>query len=205
MTRRRRGMFEWIFTRGKNFEDPVEQDTNYLTDYDGRTGQRKEDDEVFSGKEGAKGSEADEKTADALAKDRSQSQRPRRPFPQNLHFISQSILSEQLREEIWRRVRVDGKSIRNVSVELGVEMRRVGAVVRLMEIQNQWRAEVSSHSLLSRILPLLGMNIQIRLVLHTSVMVIYQNKLQLSDSKSNKISPNPLDDSLRRHADDAAL
>jgi len=40
-------------------------------------------------------------------------------------------------------VKVDGKSVRTVSVELGVEMRRVGAVVRLVEVERRMRADVS--------------------------------------------------------------
>ncbi|RMZ88939.1 hypothetical protein DV736_g3830, partial [Chaetothyriales sp. CBS 134916] len=57
------------------------------------------------------------------------------PFPLNPHFISQSIPSEALRVEVWRRVQEEKKSIRQVSVELGVEMRRVAAIVRLMELE----------------------------------------------------------------------
>jgi hypothetical protein len=66
-----------------------------------------------------------------------------RPFPLNQHFVSESVLSEPLRQEIWKRVKVDGMSVRTVSVELGVEMRRVGAVVRLVEVERRMRADVS--------------------------------------------------------------
>jgi len=38
----------------------------------------------------------------------------------------------------------DGKSVREVSAELGVEMSRVGAVVRLKEIEKEWMRIVSS-------------------------------------------------------------
>lgn len=37
----------------------------------------------------------------------------------------------------------DGKSVREVSVELRVEMSRVGAVVRLKEVEKQWKSIVS--------------------------------------------------------------
>ena len=66
-----------------------------------------------------------------------------RPFPLNKNFMSESILSEELRQEIWRRVQIDKKSVRTVSVELNVEMRRVGAVVRLVELENQMKRNVS--------------------------------------------------------------
>ena len=64
------------------------------------------------------------------------------PFPMNPHFVSESILSEALRLEVWKRVMVEKKSVRQVSVELGVEMRRVGAVVRLVEVEKRMRAKV---------------------------------------------------------------
>ena len=138
MTKLRRDMFSWLRSRGKNFVEPVEDNTNYLTDYDGKGFRRADEERV-----GAADQQADE------AKGRRPIRmRPRFPFPLNEHFVSQPILSEALREEIWRRVTVDKKSIRIVSIELGVEMRRVGAVVRLFEVEKQWRAEVSRHELL---------------------------------------------------------
>jgi hypothetical protein len=66
------------------------------------------------------------------------------PFPLNKSFVSQPVLSDDLREEIWKRVMQDGKSVRVVSAELGVEMSRVGAVVRLKEIEKEWEQTVSS-------------------------------------------------------------
>ena len=69
-----------------------------------------------------------------------------RPFPLNSNFVSQSILSEDLRNEIWKRVQEQGKSVRQVSIEMGVDMRRVAAVVRLVEVERRMRAEVSTHS-----------------------------------------------------------
>ena len=66
------------------------------------------------------------------------------PFPLNRSFISQPVLSDELREEIWKRVLQDGKSVREVSAELTVEMSRVGAVVRLKEIEKEWERTVSS-------------------------------------------------------------
>lgn len=64
------------------------------------------------------------------------------PFPGNRKFISQSVLSEELRELIWTKIMQDAKSVREVSAELGVEMSRVGAVVRLKEIEKEWERAV---------------------------------------------------------------
>lgn len=52
------------------------------------------------------------------------------------------MLSEELRNEIHNRVVEQGKSVRAVSVELGVDMRRVAAVVRLVELEKKWVKEV---------------------------------------------------------------
>lgn len=111
-TRLRRRMFAWLDGPGENFRHPLPNATNYLTSYDRRGNLNTRE-------------ENDPK-----------------PFPLNPLFISQSILSESLRLEIWRRVKEEGKSVRQVSVELGVEMRRVGAVVRLVEVERRMRAEV---------------------------------------------------------------
>ena len=66
-----------------------------------------------------------------------------RPFPLNPNFVSEPVLSEELREEIFRRVVVQKKSVMAVSVELKVDMRRVAAVVRLVSLERQWRSQVS--------------------------------------------------------------
>merc|ERR1711964_541538 len=61
-----------------------------------------------------------------------------KPFPLNGAFISQPVLGGMVKEEIWFRIMIEGKSVREVSTELGVEMARVGAVVRLKEIEKEW-------------------------------------------------------------------
>ncbi|PYH95327.1 hypothetical protein BO71DRAFT_377729 [Aspergillus ellipticus CBS 707.79] len=62
-------------------------------------------------------------------------------FPQNLMYRSESILSEDLRNEIYDRVVRQKRSVRAVSVELQVDMRRVAAVVRLVELENRMKEQ----------------------------------------------------------------
>ncbi|KAL8383597.1 hypothetical protein RB595_010679 [Gaeumannomyces hyphopodioides] len=62
----------------------------------------------------------------------------RTPFPLNPHFQSYPVLSEELREEIWQRVMLEGEPMLSVSAELGVDVRRVAAVVRLKEVEWDW-------------------------------------------------------------------
>lgn len=70
-----------------------------------------------------------------------------RPFPLNPNFVSEPILSEELRNEIHRRVVDKKQSVRAVSVDLGVDMRRVAAVVRLVELEKRWKQQGKSLAL----------------------------------------------------------
>ncbi|KID69278.1 Ribosomal protein S35, mitochondrial, partial [Metarhizium hybridum] len=60
------------------------------------------------------------------------------PFPQNPLFRSQPVLDEQTRELIWEKITQRGESLKAVSAEMGVDVRRVAAVVRLKEVERQW-------------------------------------------------------------------
>jgi hypothetical protein len=73
-------------------------------------------------------------------------QRPQRlrPFPQNPTFESQPVLSEELREMIYLKVVRDQLSVRTVSTLMGVGMERVGAVVRMKQMERDWVHKVSS-------------------------------------------------------------
>ena len=67
---------------------------------------------------------------------------PDQPFPLNPFFRSQPVLDEAAREMIWRRVVQNKDPLKAVSAELGVDVRRVGAVVRLKELEKQLEAKV---------------------------------------------------------------
>lgn len=64
------------------------------------------------------------------------------PFPLNKYFRSQPVLSEDLREAIYQRVKRDGATVSLASVEFGVSNERVGAVVRLKQMEKEWVAQV---------------------------------------------------------------
>lgn len=112
-TRHRARMFEWLNGPGAALKYHIPGSTNYLTDLKLRS----------SG-------------------DDTETSRSPKPFPLNPHFVSEKILSEDLRNEIYERVAVRKKTVREVSVEMGVDMRRVAAVVRLVEMEKRWRNEV---------------------------------------------------------------
>jgi hypothetical protein len=108
-------MFTWLNGEGAALKNHIPGQTNYLTQLRYRR----------SGED-----ENPERTG------------PSRPFPLNPSFVSEPILSEELRNEIYERVVRKKKSVRAVSVELGIDMRRVGAVVRLVELEKRMRQQV---------------------------------------------------------------
>lgn len=156
-------MFDWLQGPGRGLRHPLKGSTNYLSAYDSRgqltrlrdkdedkdpntpTSRRQEGSDAEVGpireREGTRSlHENGGKEEDALPPERS---RDLRPYPLNSHFKSQPVLSEDLREEIWRRVQEAGVNIKVVSAELGVSIERVGAVVRMKEVEKRWLAEVS--------------------------------------------------------------
>lgn len=79
------------------------------------------------------------------------------PFPLNQAFKSEAVLSEELREELYRQVVVRKMDLQGVSAAYGVDMRRVAAVIRLKTIEKQWIEEVSSTLSFSLTLPQLSL------------------------------------------------
>jgi hypothetical protein len=88
-----------------------------------------------------------------------------RPFPENRSFISQPVLSEELREMIYLKVVRDGLTVRTVSTLMGVSMERVGAVVRMKQMERDWVKHVSH-------LPFLQHHAQ-----HSTMMITFKNRL----------------------------
>ena len=151
-------MFRWLNGPGSVFRDPLPGSTNYLNAYDangnlirlknrsdaeddegGVKGNNEEGLSAIPGEEAVKddsknyinGKAVPRETADDLM-----------PFPLNKGFRSQPVLSEALKDEIFRRVTVERKSVKVVSAEMGVEMSRVGAVVRLKSVEQEWTRTV---------------------------------------------------------------
>ena len=162
-------MFRWLNGPGNVFRQPLPGSTNYLNAYD-RSGNllrvdnsnvaqsRKSGDDEKKKDEG-EDTEIDLETS-SIKKKRAQRPSPEArmkgaplpketredlmPFPMNREFRSQSVLSEQLKDAIYKKVTEQGKSVRDVSATLGVEMRRVAAVVRLKALEKEWEEQVCS-------------------------------------------------------------
>ncbi|EAQ90030.1 hypothetical protein CHGG_06649 [Chaetomium globosum CBS 148.51] len=67
-----------------------------------------------------------------------------RPFPNNPNFRSEPVLSSEARKMIWEAIMVKGMPLKAVSAEFHVDMRRVAAVVRMMEIEKKYEREVTN-------------------------------------------------------------
>ena len=169
-TRVRDDMFRWLNGPGAVFRHPLPGSTNYLNAYDrdgnlirapnqspGKTEQKKEeeDDEINEDEdeeidddgeivpkktEEKKRVEVKEtKEGPRLPKEKAEDLRP---FPMNRQFRSQPVLSEELKDAIYEEIMEKGQSVRSVSADLGVEMNRVGAVVRLKAVEKEWEKQV---------------------------------------------------------------
>lgn len=64
------------------------------------------------------------------------------PFPSNPAFKSYPVLSENAREMIYQRVIENEDPIMVVSADLGIDHRRVAAVVRMKAVEKEWEREV---------------------------------------------------------------
>lgn len=151
-TRQRVEMFRWLDGPGRVFKNALPGSTNYLNAYDQHGGLVRAGGvppgEAGTMKKTSKRRREEESEEDiAEGKEENLLEDPGRlpkeepedlmPFPMNQNFRSQPVLSEELREEIYRRVMVERQDVRTVSASLHVEMRRVGAVVRLKALEKE--------------------------------------------------------------------
>lgn len=156
-------MFRWLEGPGSAFRDPLPGSTNYLNAYDASGNLIRASEARSARREDAGVSPAavpgEDETAGSLGEKNIAGERdlPKEgpqdlmPFPLNREFRSQAVLSEELREEVWRRVVQEGKSVKVVSAELGVEMNRVGAVVRLKSVEKEWIKQVRPSHVVNRL------------------------------------------------------
>lgn len=198
----REAMFRWLNGPGNVFRHPLPGSTNYLNAYDRsgnllrakdasledekeKGGNRKKD-----GREEHQDDEGGGADASSMTKNSSRPSRGTKndraglpketaedlmPFPLNRQFRSQAVLSEELKDAIFKMVMEDGKSVRDASAALGVEMRRVAAVVRLKAVEKDWETKVRQSLLVSstciEFTTISMMRTNIRLVLKTSTLV----------------------------------
>ncbi|OBT41885.1 hypothetical protein VE00_07396 [Pseudogymnoascus sp. WSF 3629] len=121
-TNLRRRLYSWLNGPGAAFKEPMEG-ANYLGAYDNKGNLRR-----------AAFATPGEPLPPPGGADL-------RPFPRNADFVSQPVTSEPLREAVWEKIMKNGLSVKEVSKELGIEMSRVGAIVRLKEVEKAWQRQ----------------------------------------------------------------
>ena len=135
----------WLENQGRNFLNPLPGSTNYLGAYDSK-GRLKR----LARDAPEDGSDSSQSATSTNGMSNSQKPLPQEnnadfaPFPRNPYFRSQPVVNEAMREAIWEKIMKDGQSVKTVSAELGVEMSRVGAIVRLKEVEKEWIRKVST-------------------------------------------------------------
>jgi hypothetical protein len=117
-------MFNWLNGPGAALKEPMEGSANYLGAYDSKG--------MLKRARNARGETIPPASGSDL-----------KPFPRSDSFVSQPVTSEALREAVWEKIMKHGLSVKEVSIELGVEMSRVGAIVRLKEVEKEWQRQVS--------------------------------------------------------------
>ncbi|PNS20213.1 hypothetical protein CAC42_5663 [Sphaceloma murrayae] len=149
-TRLRRRMYAWFNGPGRNFREPLPGSTNYMGAYT-QEGKLKRVDAAGRGQDEdmedeQQGEDRDDGLGDGGEKKAKNELPPERtgdlrPYPLNENFMSQSVLSDEMKELVFQKVVEKGESVSAVSVELGIDMRRIGAVVRLLTVERNWVAE----------------------------------------------------------------
>ena len=164
-TQLRREMFKWLHGPGRVFRDPLPGSTNYLNAYDKdgqllrtllrrRMNQDGEEEEQRENREEDRDDDGEievqesnramggghfQKKPDSIP---TETASDLKVFPNNSNFRSSPVLNELSREEIYRRVVGRGEKVKAVSMDLGIEFDRVGAVARLKAVEKQWIEEV---------------------------------------------------------------
>ena len=147
-------MWRWLNGPGAVFKEPLPGSTNYLNAYDAngkllratksRSSSARSDDQESEPEQADISSDNIEKNIASGRPIPKEAAVDLIPFPLNRSFRSQPVLSEEFKDEIFKQVVEDDKSVRTVSADLGVEMSRVGAVVRLKSVEKRWVEEVRS-------------------------------------------------------------
>lgn len=117
----RRNFREWLKTDGAHFKAPPEEGPRYLSPYLSKRRDYKEG--------------------------RYEKQRP---FPTNPGFRIAKVLNERARQTIWTKIMQEGETIKAVSAEYGIDVRRVAAVIRLQEVEKDWVKQVSTRLIITR-------------------------------------------------------
>ncbi|KAI0999654.1 hypothetical protein K3495_g8542 [Podosphaera aphanis] len=160
-------MFQWLSRIGQKFKEPMDDTPNYLGAYSPDGSLRRVVERVMTHRRQTERlrelikkkpekseellrelEEREKKFADERNTPPELTRRDMMPFPANKDFVSEPVLGPWLQNQIWEDVMLHGMTVREVSAQRGVEMSRVAAVVRLLEVERLWKEqgkEISSN------------------------------------------------------------
>jgi hypothetical protein len=151
-------MMQWLETEGRAFKRPAPAGgPNYLKRRNARRRDGRDSDndarnaaalEAQDATDAALGKEMEIQDGESYMRKLASNQglaqkKPQRPFELNPYFVSLPVLSEMLKETIYKYVAVDGHSVRSASEHFRVSVERVAAVVRMKQIERNWVKTVS--------------------------------------------------------------
>lgn len=64
------------------------------------------------------------------------------PFPHNLHCKTASVISDKLKQKLYNEVVVTGTLPQELAHKYGIKLTRVEAIVKLQQIEKEWREKV---------------------------------------------------------------
>lgn len=67
---------------------------------------------------------------------------PLQPFPQNQFTQTAKAISPEIKEKIVKEVEEDGKHTQEVAHKYGIKLPRVEAILKLQQVEREWKAEV---------------------------------------------------------------
>lgn len=65
------------------------------------------------------------------------------PFPLNPLFRSDPVLDEESREAIWQRAMEKGHALKEIAYDVGADVRRIAAIIRLKQVEKNMVNDVS--------------------------------------------------------------
>ncbi|EDO17391.1 hypothetical protein Kpol_1060p47 [Vanderwaltozyma polyspora DSM 70294] len=63
------------------------------------------------------------------------------PFPENPHCVTNYIISDELKQKIYKEITNQGSSTQQVAQKYGLKIPRIEAIVKLNEIERSWESE----------------------------------------------------------------
>jgi hypothetical protein len=151
-----RQALEWLESSGEQYRRPTPGRPNYLRPEDGGGHQLDAQSDAAAAREdsgrssmlGDMEAQVGDEVAQSVTRRMQQAVKPSklppnpRPYGLNLYYRSERVLSEELKEAIYLQWAEHSASLKDISQRYFVCVERVGAVIRMKQIERNWLKEV---------------------------------------------------------------